>query len=137
MATFISVNAMPNRKSTDILRFVFNVSGGLCVLGSVGLAIWGNFVMVTAAWPTAKITDGRDAPEEEPMDQRVSEHDLAPAKANLGFSVGSAVVQKVATFSGFGKHSMRPATDHDEDARSNFMMDLYRHLGSNMAPGRR
>ena len=71
------------------------------------------------------------------MDQRVSEHDTAQAKAILGFSADDAPVQKVATFSGFGKHSMRPATDHDEDARSNFMMDLYRHLGSNMAPGRR
>ena len=71
------------------------------------------------------------------MDQRVSEQDAAEAKAILGFSVGDAVEQKVATFSGAGEHGMRVATDHDEDARSNFMMDLYRHLGSNVAPGRR
>ena len=71
------------------------------------------------------------------MDQRVSEQDTAQAKPNLGFSVGDPAEQKVATFSGFGDHGMRVATDHDEDARSNFLMDLYRHLGSKMAPGRR
>ena len=71
------------------------------------------------------------------MDQRVSEQDTAEAKTILGFSGGDAAEQKVATFSGAGEHGMRVATDHDEDARSNFMMDLYRHLGSNMAPGRR
>ena len=60
-------------------------------------------------------------------------------KSNLGFSVSDGDVENdaVATFSGFGAHGMRVATDHDEDARSNFMMDLYRHLGSNVAPGRR
>ena len=71
------------------------------------------------------------------MDQRVSERNAEQAEANLGFSVGGVVEQKPATFSGFGEHGMRPATDHDEDARSNFMMDLYRHLGHNVAPGRR
>ena len=61
-------------------------------------------------------------------------------KSNLGFSVaddGEVAHEAVATFSGFGAHDMRVATNHDEDARSNFLMDLYRHLGSNVAPGRR
>ena len=58
------------------------------------------------------------------MDQRVSEQDTAQAKVNLGFSVGDAAAQKVATISGFGDHGMRVGTDHDEDARSNFMMEL-------------
>ncbi len=71
------------------------------------------------------------------MDQRVSEQDTAQNKENLGFSAGAAAGQTVPTFSGFGDHGMRVATDHDEDARSNFMMELYRHLGSNVAPGRR
>ena len=71
------------------------------------------------------------------MDQRVSERNAAQAEVNLGFSVSDAVEQKVATFSGFGRHGVQPATDHDENARSDFMMELYRHLGHNMAPGRR
>jgi ubiquinone/menaquinone biosynthesis C-methylase UbiE len=70
------------------------------------------------------------------MDQRVSERDTAPAKEILGFSA-SAEEQKVATFSGFGKHGVQPVSDHDECARSDFMMELYRHLGHNMAPGRK
>ncbi len=46
-------------------------------------------------------------------------------------------MEHVATFSGFGRHGISPETVHDEDARSNFMMDLYRHLGSNAGQGRR
>ena len=45
--------------------------------------------------------------------------------------------QQVATFSGFARHGISPETVHDEDARSNFMMDLYRHLGAKAGPGRR
>ena len=45
--------------------------------------------------------------------------------------------QQVATFGGFGRHDLSPETVHDEDARSNFMMDLYRHLGSQAGAGRR
>ena len=45
--------------------------------------------------------------------------------------------QQVATFAGFGRHGLSPETVHDEDARSNFMMDLYRHLGANAGAGRR
>jgi len=46
-------------------------------------------------------------------------------------------MEHVATFSGFGRHGISPETVHDEDARSNFMMDLYRHLGSQAGEGRR
>ena len=45
--------------------------------------------------------------------------------------------QQVATFAGFGRHGLSPETVHDEDARSNFMMDLYRHLGAQAGAGRR
>ncbi len=71
------------------------------------------------------------------MDQRVDERETADAKVVLGFSADAPADQLVSTFSGFGDHAIRVETSHDEDARSNFMMDLYRHLGQNMAPGRR
>ncbi len=60
-------------------------------------------------------------------------------KVNLGFSVGDDDVEHeaVATFKGFGEHGMRAETTHDEEARLDFVMELYRHLGQKVAPGRR
>lgn len=71
------------------------------------------------------------------MDRRVSQQETLEVEGNLGFSSEVEAEHKAATFSGFGEHGMRVETDHDEDARSNFLMDLYRHLGGNMGPGRR
>ena len=42
-----------------------------------------------------------------------------------------------ATWSGFGPHGMRAETDHDEGARLDFTMTLNRHIGQEIAPGRR
>lgn len=60
-------------------------------------------------------------------------------KLNLGFSAPDEDVEHeaVATFAGYGAHGMRAETNHDEEARIDFVMELYRHLGQNVAPGRR
>ena len=44
---------------------------------------------------------------------------------------------QAATWSGFGRHGMRAATDHDEGSRMDFVMTLNRHIGQEIAPGRR
>ncbi len=59
-------------------------------------------------------------------------------KVNLGFSApDKAETKAVATWQGFGEHGMRTHTTHDEGAALDFMMTLSRHLGQNIAPGRR
>ena len=59
-------------------------------------------------------------------------------KVNLGFSAPKdGAKKKVATWNGFGEHGMRTDTTHDEGAALDFMMTLSRHLGQNVAPGRR
>jgi SAM-dependent methyltransferase len=46
-------------------------------------------------------------------------------------------MQREASIKDYAHHDMRPETVHDEDARSNFMMDMYRHLGRQAGAGRR
>ena len=45
--------------------------------------------------------------------------------------------QANVTWRGFGKHEMVVDTNHDESARMDFMMNLFKHVGSEIWPGHR
>jgi len=47
------------------------------------------------------------------------------------------MTQENVTWRGRGIHGMSVDTDHDDSARLDFAMNLFRHMGSNVAPGHR